>query len=108
MGFIVAVMSREHASVGFIIVGVVVGISGAVSYLLLPWCPPFRRLSALGRLVTSAVTAALPTVAFGAYAAFSKSAPLDVASLLNFTSIAMGFASISAMLVARVESWWGA
>jgi hypothetical protein len=46
MGFLAAIISGEHGSVVFVVVGLYVGVSGALSYLLFPLFPPFRRLGA--------------------------------------------------------------
>src|SRR5882724_9999503 len=105
MGILAATISGEHGSIVFVVVGLYVGIPGAITYLLLPLLSPFRELGGLGRFVTYTVEAILPTVACAAYVvlASSRSTP---SFFFFMSSIATGFACICAMLVTQVESRW--
>jgi hypothetical protein len=103
MGFLAAMISGEHGSVVFVVVGLYVGVSGAVSYLLLPLVPPLRRLGAIGRTASIAAGAALPTIAFSAYFALSGSSPW----FFNFEAgLAVAYACICALLISQVEFRW--
>ena len=105
MGFLAATLSGEHGSIVFVVVGLYVGVSGAISYLLLPLLSPFRRLEGLGRIVAYTVVAILPTVACSAYVALSNSR-LATSFFFSMSGIATGFACICAMLATQVESRW--
>jgi len=105
MGILAATMSGEHGSIVYVVVGLYVGVPGAISYLLLPLLSLFRGLGLIGRIATYTVAGALPTVACAAYVALSNSR--STASLFFFMSgIAIGFACISAILATQVESRW--
>ena len=106
MGILAAIISGDHGSVVFVAVGLYVGISGAVSYLLLPLLSPFRRLGGTGRLAACAAAAALPTVAFSVYVALSDSSRSNVWSFYFEPGIATAFACICAVLVSQLESRW--
>src|SRR5579863_6285421 len=73
MGILAATISGEHGSIVLVVVGLYVGVPGAISYLLLPSLSPFRKLGQLGRFVTYTATAILPTVTCAAYAALTNS-----------------------------------
>ena len=105
MGFLAATISGEHGSIVFVIVGLYVGIPGAISYLLLPLLLPFRKLGGLGRFVTYTVSAILPTVACAAYAALTNSRSTG-SFFLFMSGIAIGFAGTCALLVMQIESRW--
>lgn len=105
MGILAATVSGEHGSIVFVVIGLYVGVPGAISYLLLPLFSRFRRLGGLGRFVSYTVAATLPTVACASYVVMGDSR--STASLFFFMSgIAAGFACICAMLVAQVASLW--
>jgi len=113
MGWIAASIGGGGASVIVLIVGIYVGISGAVSYLLLPLVASYRNLGRPGRLVASSATAALPPIAFLAYSVFTlptqPGAPGAHASFFYMVAgTATVLACISAVLVAYVESRWSA
>jgi hypothetical protein len=100
MGILVATISGEHGSVLYVVVGLCVGVSGAISYLLLPLLSPFRRLKGIGRIAVCAGVAVLPTVVFSAYVARSGSS-----RFFYFTSgVAIAFLCICAVLVSLLES----
>lgn len=101
MGILAATISGEHGSVLFVAVGLYVGVSGAVSYLLLPLLPRFRRLGGTQRIAVSAGVAALPTVVLSAYFAPSAAWFFNVES-----GTAIVFACICAIVVAQLESRW--
>jgi hypothetical protein len=104
MGFLAAMISGEHGSVVFVVVGLYVGVSGVVSYLLFPLVPPFRRLGATGRMAAFAAGAALPTIAFSGYFALSGSTRTW---FFNFESgLAVAFACICALLISQIEFRW--
>ena len=73
MGLLAATLSGEHGSIVFVVVGLYVGVPGAIVYLLLPLLALFRKLGSWGRIAAYTVVAILPTVACSAYAAFSNS-----------------------------------
>jgi hypothetical protein len=103
MGFLAAMISGEHGSVVFVVVGLYVGVSGAVSYLFSWLVPPFRRLGAIGRATIIAAAAALPTIAFCAYFALSASSWW----FFNFESgLAVAYACICALLISQIECRW--
>ncbi len=113
MGWIGASISGGGASVIVLIVGIYVGIAGAVSYLLLPLVASCRSLGRPGRLAASTTAAALPPIAFLAYSVFSlptqPGAPGAHASFLYMVAgTATVLAFIGAVLVAYVESRWSA
>jgi hypothetical protein len=97
MGILCSLISGEHGSVAFVVVGLYVGASGATAYLLLPLLPPLARLGSLGRLITTATVAALPNVVFLLYAEMG---------FHRLTGAAVVFACISTALVMYIESRW--
>jgi hypothetical protein len=105
MGILAAAFSGEHGSIVFVVVGLYVGVSGAISYFLLPLLSPFRRLESLGRIVTYTVLAILPTIVCAAYVVLSNSR-LTTSLFFSISSIATGFACICAVLATQVESRW--
>jgi hypothetical protein len=105
MGFLAATLSGEHGSIVFVVVGLYVGVPGAIGYLLLPLLSLFRRLGVGGRIAAYTVVAILPTVACSAYAALSNS-QLKASFVLLMSGIATGFACICALLATQVESRW--
>jgi hypothetical protein len=113
MGWIAASIGGGGASVIVLIVGIYVGIAGAVSHLLLPFVASYRSLSRPGRLAASTTAAALPPVAFLAYSVFSlPTEPGPPAAHASFFYMVAGTATvlacIGAVLVAYVESRWSA
>jgi hypothetical protein len=101
MGILAATISGEHGSVLFVAVGLYVGVSGVVSYILLPLLPPFGRLGGIQRIVVFAGVAALPTVVISAH--FARS---DAWFFNSESGTAIVFACICAILVAQLESRW--
>lgn len=110
MGFVAALISGEHGSLIFAMVGLYVGVAGASSYLLLPLVARYRNLGGPGRLATSAAAAALPTIAFLAYA--WSGPPTQPGSVGAFFYLVAGPATVlacaGAMFVAKMESRWSA
>jgi hypothetical protein len=104
-GFLAATLSGGHGSIVFVVVGIYVGVPGAIAYLLLPLLSLFRKLGSWGRIAAYTVVAILPTVACSAYAAFSTS-QLKASFVFSMSGIAAGFACICAMLATQVETRW--
>jgi hypothetical protein len=113
MGWIAASIGGGGASVIVLIVGIYVGIAGAVSYVLLPFCASFRSLGRPGRLAVSTTAAALPPIAFLGYSVFSlPTQPGLPAAHASFFYMVAGTATVLAcigtVLVTYVESRWSA
>src|ERR1700722_5578763 len=105
LGFLAATLSGEQGSIVFVVVGLYVGVPGAIAYLLLPLLSLFRKLGSWGRIVAFTVVAVLPTVACSTYAALSSS-QLKASFVFSMSGIATGFACVCAMLATQVESRW--
>ena len=113
MGWIAASIGGGGGSVIALIVGIYVGIAGAISYVLLAFVASYRSLGRLGRLAASTTTAALPPIAFLGYSVFTlPTEPGSPAAHASFFYMVVGTATvlacIGAVLVAYVESRWSA
>ncbi len=113
MGWFAASIGGGGGSIIFLIVGIYVGIAGAVTYLLLPIVASYRNLGRPGRLAASTTAAAPPPIAFLAYSVFSlPTQPGASAADASFFYMVVGattvLACIGALLVAYVESRWSA
>jgi hypothetical protein len=105
MGFLAATLSGEHGAIVFVVVGLYVGVPGAIAYLLLPLSPLFKKLGSWGRIAVYTVVSILSTVACSTYAALSNS-QLKASFVFSMSGIATGFACFCATLATQVESRW--
>jgi hypothetical protein len=95
LGLIVATINHEHGSIGFVVLGIYVGASGAIGYMVLCLSPSFRRLKTRTRLIACTTAAALPVITIASYQ-----------SLFSAAGIAAAFACICGVTVAQLEARW--
>jgi len=111
LGVIRAIFNGEHGSVVFVVIGFYVGITGAISYVLLELIPRFGRLGSGGRLIISTVAAAMPTVIFLIYDSFvPHTYPITPGARASYLALMSGtataFAFIGAIIITGIASAW--
>jgi hypothetical protein len=109
LGVIEAIIDAEHGSVVFVVVGLYVGIAGAITSLLLSFVPHFGRLTRVGRVLTSTVVASLPIVLFLTYDSFARTPyPMTAVARASYLALMGGTATvvafIGAIVIAAIES----
>ncbi len=109
LGLIAATIDGEHGSVVFIVVGLYVGIAGAITSLLLSFLPGFGRLDSVGKVITSTIAASIPIIMFLTYDSFARktyptSARASYLTLMGATATVVAF--IGAIAIAEIEARW--
>ncbi len=95
LGLIVATIDHEHGSIGFVVLGIYVGASGTIGYMVLSLSPSFRRLKTRTRVIACTTAAALPVITIAIYL-----------SLVSAAGIAAAYACICGVAVAQLEARW--
>jgi hypothetical protein len=113
LGFIAMAVRAEHGSIVYFLVGLEVAVIGAAAGLVLPSVASFGRLGATGRSAVLAAAAAASSIAYSAASLLSRTSPTDssgdrLAFLAPLAIVAIVIAGATAVIVARLETWWDA
>lgn len=99
VGVLMAVLSGEHGSVGFVAIGLYLGVVGGIFHALLTRSVWYRRLDYPLQVLTAAACASLPLLALSLAGSPETSA---VGFLITFALPICGFAAVAAWVAVEM------
>jgi hypothetical protein len=105
-GVVVAMVNGEFGSIVFAIVGVFVGLSGAISHCVLIRRVSFRRRSDFEKAAILWVAAMVLPGAWAVFGALNSDAPIDRYYLIYFGGGIAVFALVASVCIALFEARW--
>jgi hypothetical protein len=107
-GVVVAMINGEFGSIVFVIVGVFVGLSGAIAHCVLIRRGSFRRRSNFEKAAFLWVGAMVLPGAWAVFGALNSHAPVGSPYLIYFGGLIAVFALVASVCITLFEARWSA